>query len=218
MTSMSALAQDAVVFTGLELGKDYRYAYFGSVLPALGSKSGQGFVQRYLFDYITYSYEQTPIQDIDAKVTGVEAALGYQGTHDNGSWGVYLGARYTQTRLSPNDPGNDDLGSQVRAKFQIEGDQALAPDWRISGMASYVLVDNNYWVRLRAQKTLSNGLVAGPELVVQGDSNYRAAKLGAFLGGIKMGAESRLTFRVGASKAENSSVAAYLGLDAYFLF
>lgn len=218
MTSMSVLAQDAVVSTGLELGKDYRYAYLGSVLPVLGSKSGQGFVQRYLLDYITYSYEQTPIQDIDAKVSGVEAALGYQGTHDNGGCGVYLGARYTRTRLRPDDPGNNDRGSRVRAKLQIEGEQALARDWRISGMASYVLVDNNYWVRLRPQKTLSSGLVAGPELVVQGDSNYRAVKLGAFLGGIKMGADSRLTFRVGASKAENSSVAAYLGLDAYFLF
>jgi hypothetical protein len=175
-------------------------------------------VQRYWIDYNSYRYEQTPTQDIDAKVGGVEALLGYQGSDDTSWWGAYFGVRHAHTSLSPDDPNNDSRGGKTRAKIQLEGETALGGDWRLNGIVSHLFGNGDYYLRLRAMDTLHNGLKLGPEVIFQGDSTYRATKLGAVLGGIKVGASSELSFRLGASHFENQSTAAYVAVEAYIPF
>jgi len=202
----------------MELSRDSQYAYLGTVLPLSGQHLGQGFVQRYWLDYVTYRYEKTPQQDIDAKVVGGEAALGYQQSSAGSWWGAYLGARYADTRLSPRDPDNRNEGRQWHAKLQLEGETELGGGWRINGIASHLIGDSSYWARLRLQTVLSNHWHAGPEVIVQGDPYYSAYKVGAFVGNIKLGASSALTIKAGLSKPESDSASLYGGAEFYIPF
>jgi len=213
-----AWALEGVVLAGMEASRNDQYAYLGTVLPLSGKQLGQGFVQRYWLDYVAYEYEKSPLQDIEAKVAGVEAALGYQQSSATGWWGAYLGARYANTRLSPDDPDNDDEGRRWRAKLQLEGETEIGPGWRINGIVSNLVGDANYWARVRLQTTLANQWHAGPEVIVQGDSYYSAYKVGAFLGNIRLGASSALTLKAGMSKPEDDSASLYAGAEFYIPF
>lgn len=218
LAAWPALAQERIALAGVEASRDNQYAYLGAVLPLPGQQLGRGFVQRYWLDYIAYRYEKTPQQGIDAKVAGVEAALGYQQSGVASWWGGYLGARYADTRLSPGDPYNDSEGRRLRAKLQLEGETEVGAGWRINGIVSHLVGDGNYWLRLRAQTTLGNQWHLGPEWVAQGDPNYRAYKMGAFLGNIRLGAGSALTLKAGVSKSDNDSASPYAGAEFYIPF
>jgi hypothetical protein len=218
LLSLSVWAQENVVLTGLEASRDQQYAYLGAVLPLSGSQLGQGWVQRYWLDYNAYRYEKLPLQYIDTQVTAVEAALGYQQSSAHSWWGVYLGARYADTRFEPDDPDNADGGKQWRAKLQLEGETELGAGWRINGIASHLLGDANYWARLRLQTTLANQWHIGPEVIVQGDANYSAYRVGAFLGNIKLGETSALTLKAGVSQSDADPASMYLGAEFYIPF
>lgn len=211
-------AQERVVLTGVEASRDNQYAYLGVVLPLPGNRLGQGVVQRYWLDYIAYRYDKLPQQKIDTRVAGGEAALGYQQSSANSWWGAYLGARYSNTRLSPDDPDNDDRGWRLRAKLQFEGETSLVSGWRVNGIASHLIGDANYWARLRLQTTLKNRWHSGPEVIVLGDSNYSAYKVGAFLGNIKLGESTALMLKAGMSKPENDPASLYAGAEFYIPF
>lgn len=215
MAALPAGAQTGVTLTGLEVGSATHSAYLGTVLPLPGSALGKGWVQRYWLDYTAYRYEKTPEQDIDAKVTGLEAALGLHGGAGADWWGVYLGGRYGHTRLSPDDPANEDRGGNFNLKLQLEGEAALSSAWRINGIASHLVGQSSYWLRLRAQTRLDNQLLLGPELVVQGDPLYHLFKLGVHVGDIKLGREAALTVKAGASKLNSDPVGAYAGVEWY---
>jgi hypothetical protein len=208
-------AQTGIALAGVEAGNDAQYAYLGTVLPLPGQALGQGWAQRYWLDYTGYIYEKGPGQEIDARVGGVEAALGYTGSSAAGWWGVYLGARYGETRLSPEDPGNEESGAQFSGKLQIEGEAALSPTWRINGIANHLIGLSSYWSRLQLQTRLDNQLLVGPELIVQGDNNYSLYKLGVFVGGIKLGRDAALTVKAGASNQDSGSTGAYAGVEWY---
>lgn len=214
----SAWAQEGVILTGVTTSRDNQYAYLGTVLPIFGQHLGQGWVQRYWLDYVAYPYEKLPSLNIDTEVTGVEAALGYQQSSANSWWGAYMGARYANTRLSPVDLGNENRGGKLRLKLQAEGETELGAGWRINGNASHLVGDPNYWVRLRVQTMLKNQWHIGPELIVQGDSNYSAYKVGAFLGNIKIGKSSALMLIAGVRKPENDAASPYAGAEFYIPF
>ena len=213
-----AWAQEHVVLAGAEASRDSRYAYLGVLLPLPGQQLGNGFVQRYWLDYIGYQYDKTQQQEIEAKVTGGEAALGYQQSNASSWWGMYIGARYANTRLSPYDPLNEDRGGRLRAKLQFEGETEIREDWRINGIASHLIGSSNYFARLRLQTNLSNQLRVGPEVIVQGDSNYRAYKVGAFLGNIMFATSTALTLKLGMSKLESAPASLYAGAEFYIPF
>jgi hypothetical protein len=218
LAAWPAVAQDRIALAGFEASPDNQYAYLGTVLPLPGEKLGQGLVQRYWLDYVAYRYEKTPAQLIDAKIAGAEAALGYQHGGAGGWWGTYLGVRFADTRLSPDDPGNQDRGRHWRAKLQLEGETEVAPAWRVNGIVSHLLGDDNYWMRVRVQTTLVSQRFVGPEFIAQGAPNYRAYKIGAFVGNIRVGAGSALTLKAGVSKPQNDSASMYAGAEFYIPF
>jgi hypothetical protein len=212
-----ASAQSGIALAGMEVSRDDQYAYLGAVLPLPGQRIGNGFVQRYWIDYIGYRYQQSALQDIDARVVGGEAALGFQKAQSGSWWGAYLGARYANTRLSPDDPGNEDRGARWRAKLQIEGETRLAGNWRINGILSHQIGNDDYWGRVRLQTTLRNAWHVGPEFVAQGGSNYSAQKLGAYVGNIWLGG-SALTLKAGVNNPEDFSRSMYAGAEFYIPF
>lgn len=218
VSASSLYADDKVVLAGAEVSRDSEYAYLGILLPFPGQRLGSGFVQRYWLDYVTYQYDKTPGQTIEAKIGGGEAAFGYQQSNAKSWWGMYLGARYANTRLSPIDLDNEDRGRKLRAKVQLEGETDLGAGWRINGIASHLIGDANYWARLRLHTELANQLRVGPEVIVQGDSRYNAYKVGVFVGNIKLGSTTALTLKAGMSKSEDTQASLYAGAEFYIPF
>jgi hypothetical protein len=213
-----AWAQERIFLTGVEASRDSQYAYLGAVLPLPGNRLGQGFVQRYWLDYDAYRYEKLPLQYIDTRVVSGEAALGYQQSSASGWWGAYLGARYANMRLSPDDPDNDDRGWRWRAKWQFEGETEVSAGWRANVIVSNLVGDANYWARLRLQTLLRNQWHIGPEVIVQGDPNYSAYKVGAFFGNIKVGESSALTLKAGVSNPADEPASLYVGAEFFIPF
>lgn len=208
----------SVLLSGVEASRDNAYAYLGMVTPLPGNALGKGWVQRYWLDHVAYSYDKTSAVAVDAKVDGFEAALGYQGSDPSGWWAAYAGARYAHTRFSPDDPDNDDRGTRLRAKLQLEGETALSPAWKINAIASHVVGADNYWARLRLQTRLTSGLDVGPEVIMQGARNYSAYRLGAYVGNIGLGKRAALTLKAGFAKPDNDSAAPYAGAELYLPF
>ena len=103
--AVAARADDRLwILTG-EAYKDNYYLGGGLLIPFPRSHLGQGWVQRYWLDTFTYTYEAGP-QQIDSSVWGAEAMLGYQASRPGLSGAVYLGVRYSDAHLSPDDPGS----------------------------------------------------------------------------------------------------------------
>jgi len=146
-TASAAVAQDRLLLAGGEYSDAAYYTYSGLILPGPGPReNGRGFVQRYWIDWFGYQYDGAPGL-VEAEAYGAEAALGYGASSESG-WATFsVGARFTNTDLSPNDPTATARGKQWGAKFQVEGERDLAPSWRAGGIASYTAGQDSYWAR-----------------------------------------------------------------------
>jgi hypothetical protein len=198
------------ILTG-EAYKDNYYFGGGLLIPFPRSHLGQGWVQRYWLDTFTYSYE-AGTQQIDSSVWGAEAMLGYQASRPGLSGALYLGVRYSDAHLSPDDPGSALRGQQWFPKAQVEGEAMLSQTWRANAIAAYTLILDGYWTRFRLLRGLTGTKFLGPELVVQGDPNYSALKLGAVFGGIPL--SSRVSLNVkGGYRWQSGADSPYIGAE-----
>ena len=86
-------------------------------------------------------------------------------------------------------------------------------------IASYSTAYETYFVRGRAGFAIG-ALHAGPEVLFLGNEEYDAYKLGAFLGGIRLGETSSLTLNAGYTESEGSGSGdgAYAGMSLSFQF
>lgn len=216
-----ALADGRLLLAGTELRPEgERYAYLGAIMPLPGDNAlGRGWVQRYWVDAVRYSYEvSNPAlygvdrQRIRGSVTGLEAAVGYM--FQAGDLGVagYAGVRHADTALSPDDPGSRIRGAKLWPKFQLEVNKPLASRWRSENIASYVVGLDGYWLRSRLMHTTHLGHDAGPELVVVGDRDFRALKLGMTYGGIRPTPDLSVSFR-GGIHLQTEATGPYVGVD-----
>ena len=216
-----ALADGRLLLAGTELRPEgERYAYLGAIMPLPGDNAlGRGWVQRYWVDAVRYSYEvSNPAlygvdrQRIRGSVTGLEAAVGYM--FQAGDLGVagYAGVRHADTTLSPDDPGSRIRGAKLWPKFQLEVNKPLASRWRSENIASYVVGLDGYWLRSRLMHTTHLGHDAGPELVLVGDRDFRALKLGMTYGGIRPTPDLSVSFR-GGIHLQTEATGPYVGVD-----
>lgn len=191
--------------------KDDYYFSLGVLIPFSGSNLGNGWVQRYWVDTYSYSYD-TNGQRIDANVYGGEAMVGYQKSAPGLSGAAYVGVRYSNTGLNPDDPGNVGRGDLVRPKAQLEGTAALNPRWRAEGIFSFTFGVNDYWARARLLRDLSGTHYAGGEVISQGDRYYNALKIGAVYGGVQLSEKTFLTVK-GGYRFQSGANSPYVGLE-----
>jgi hypothetical protein len=143
------------ILTGEVYQSDY---YFGAglLIPFWGDNHlGQGWVQRYWLDTFSYTYDANG-RDIDAKVFGAEAMIGYQASRPGLSGAAYFGVRYSNSHLSPDDPAGALRGQQFWPKAQLEGEATLSSSWRANGIISYIMVLDGYWARAPAVRPFRN--------------------------------------------------------------
>jgi hypothetical protein len=172
----AAAADDRYFLAGGEAAPDAYYSYAGVVLPGPMREAGRGLVQRYWLDRFGYEYDGGPGR-VKASAHGAEAALGYSAPTSAGWWGAYIGLRYTDTRLSPDDTGAKARGSQTGVKFQLEGEHEFMPAWRANAIASYTSTQDAHWSRLRLMHRTQPTLSLGVEAVAAGnrESSFRSA-------------------------------------------
>ncbi len=209
-----AQAKESMFLTGAELGdENSNYGFAAVVTPFDGSTLGNGWVQRYWVEGLTYQYEKTPTLDIDAAAYGGEAAVGYQQSFDSGWWAAYAGALYRHTDLSPNDPDNDIEGNAFGLKLQLEGEKELSDAVKTNAIASYTIGTESYWARGRLLFKSFDDLFVGPEAIIHGDEAYRAHQLGVVVTGFKVNDDSELGVKVGARYNEGDKYRPYVGIE-----
>ena len=166
----SAFAQSAgAVFAGGETGRDWS-AYAGAVW-ALEMGGDARWAVRGIASTGGYDYRSSSVE-VESKYGQAEVVLLRQ---TSGAWG-YLnvggGARFTDTDLEPDDPGNGRRGGRWDALIAADGVRRIQ-DWEVGGFATYGVDMEEYFVRGRVTRGVgTNGLRLGVETVVQGDPNY----------------------------------------------
>lgn len=170
-------ADDRLLLAGGEYSDAAYYAYTGVVLPGPGREDGQGFLQRYWLDRFGYEYDGGPGR-VEARAWGAEAALGYGASSAAGWWSAYLGVRYTDTDLTPDDPSAEARGSQVGGKIQLEAERALSAAWRASAIVSYANQQNGYWGRARLMHGQTRARAFGVEFVASGNDEVDSTATG----------------------------------------
>jgi Cellulose biosynthesis protein BcsS len=211
VAAVSVRADDRLwILTGEGYTDNY---YFGGglLIPFPHNHLGQGWVQRYWLDTFTYSYE-AGTQQIDSSVWGAEAMLGYQASRPGASGAAYLGVRYSDAHLSPDDPGAALRGQQWFPKGQVEGETLVGQTWRANAILAYTFILDGYWTRLRVLHSLAGTKRIGPELIVQGDPDYSALKLGVVFGGVPLGSKVFLNVK-GGYRWQSGHDSPYLGAE-----
>jgi hypothetical protein len=204
------------IATGEATTEDY-YFGLGVIIPLPGYMLGHGWVQRYWIDRYTYSY-QSGVGQIDAGVWGAEGMLGYQASKSRLYGAAYIGLRYANTDLSPDDPGNEARGGQLRLRGQLEGTAEFSERWRGEGIAAYTFGLNGYWTRARLLRSLSESRFIGPELILQGDPTYNAQKIGIVYGGIKPFGNGISVNVHGGYRFQSGADAPYVGIELVGMF
>jgi hypothetical protein len=208
---------DGLALGGFDLSKDGNSAYIGTIVPVAGGSLGKGPAVRLWADYNTYSYTSSG-QVIDAKATGVEAALAYQVSAGE-NWGsLSVGPRYSYTRLSPADPGNKESGAQWGVKVQAGGEVAVSPEFFVNAFAAYTTGSEAYWARLRVLYQFGSGLRTGPELIAHGNTVYDARQVGWAVTGIKITSSAELGLKGGVRRTKGESTHPYGGVEFVSLF
>jgi len=212
----AARADDRLFIAGAEYSDVAYYSYAGLILPGPGREQGRGFLQRYWADWFGYEYDGAPGR-VEARAWGGEAALGYGASSASGWWTAWLGLRYTNTDLTPDDPAAEARGSQLGGKVQFDFEQSLSQSWRVSGIASYANRQNGYWGRLRLmhQPTPARGL--GLEVVANGNDEADSTAVGLVLAARPTGSRWSLALKAGY-RFQDEGDGAYGGLELGYGF
>ncbi len=213
-------AREWLGLTGLELAEQGNaYAFAGVVAPLNPSAAlGQGWVQRYWLDWVKYQFD-SEAERVRAKAPGFSASLGYQQSDSTGFWAAYAGAGYRKTTLTPDRQNAEVRGSQSSLQLLAEMDRRLAQDWRFTGAIQFSVGPDSYWSRAKfLNKPASAAYWQGIEIVYQGDSDYRAYKLGLVFDELSVGKGVSANFKVGANKTRGLRAIGYIGIELVGIF
>lgn len=179
LASAPAAAQErTTIFGGVNFGED-EGAYAGLTIAPPGSRIGEGWAVRTSVSGSKYEYQSNGI-GIEGKEVRGEVAVLHQWS---GAWGyadVGLGARYVNTDLSPQDPGNERRGVRWAPTLSVTGQRVMGP-WRVAGFASTGIGDDDYFVRGELTRAVSSQVRFGVEAAADGDPSYERQKVGAVL-------------------------------------
>lgn len=207
---------DVTVFAGGKLDVA-DLAYAGAAVGLPGSRDGRGLALRGAVFTGSYEYDAagTPI---DADFTGAQVELAWRFSSGS-SWGsVGVGYRYTDTDLSPPDPGNRRDGGEGQAIISVDGGHVTGP-WRVDWYGSYGVGLDDYDVQASATHAVgaSNRMRLGLEVGADGDSNYSAYRVGPVLG-VKLDDRSEIQISAGYSDGDERDSQGYVRIGFYRAF
>jgi Cellulose biosynthesis protein BcsS len=201
----------SIALAGAELNPGNTYGYAGVVLP-LPSVLGDGFLQRYWAERLTYSFDSNG-RKIDAEQWGAEVLFGYRKPYSQGWWAAYAGPVYRNIQFSPNIANLSNRGGAFRGKIQFEGEYILSEAWRVNAIASYVTGQHNYWLRGRLLYSTSTRYSVGPEVITLGDNNFQIVQFGWAILAAEVLPKTGVGIKFGVRKAEGQRATGYLGIE-----
>ncbi len=204
-------AEDNLLIGGVQTGPDSSYAFIGGLLPVPGSQLGNGLVQSYRLEGLTYDYTRNN-QAIEAEAWGIAAALAWQQSYTGGWSSVSAGALHRSTDLSPDVPGAGVRGEQTRLNVEFALDQTLTSSMHVNWLGAYTFGVESYWTRIRLPYRLANAMELGPEIVFQGDPDYDARQFGVAYGGLAI-AGFQVGVHGGVRDTEGQDATGYIGLE-----
>lgn len=192
-------------------------AYAGAAVGLPGSTESRGLALRGAVFAGSYEYDAagTPI---DADFTGAQVELAWRYSTGD-TWGsVGVGYRYTDTDLSPADPGNRRDGGQGEAIISVDGGHVSGP-WRVDWYGSYgfQLDDYDALASVTHQIGASGRMRLGLEVGADGDSNYSAYRVGPVLG-VKLDDRSEIQLSAGYSDGDQRDSDGYVRIGFYRSF
>lgn len=213
--STTLKAAESIVLSGYESGHENKYGYLGFINPMPGSTLGNGLVSRVYLDYLEYSYDGG-VGKVDVESPGISISMGRQGKLSSYSYGLHLGASYRNNLLSPKDPSNDNSGPQTSPMISVElmSNPEEKGNKKIFLNASYLPKNQAYWYRGRVLiPTGFYDLYLGPEIMLQGDNNYKKNSYGMILSGFKFQDSFEYNLKAGSSRVENEHPYFYFGVE-----
>lgn len=167
------------VFGGVGLGAD-ELAYAGLTLPLASTGPGGGVALRTMVSRSINDYRSAG-RRIESEQRRGEASLLYQAF---GRWGYVdagLGARYTDTDLTPQDLGNPNRGGRWDPVVSLSGESSPDRPWQTAGYAAYGFKSEDYYARAELTRAVRPSLRLGAEVILDGDPNYDRRRVGAVL-------------------------------------
>lgn len=218
--------ESRLALSGIGGGGDSLFAYMGVIQALDGSINDTGPLVRlwanlYEFDYAT-SIAGRPAR-IDATGFGGTLEAGYQWTWLGiGRIAGYIGVRFRDHVLTPDDPNSDLDSADAGLILGIDGGLNITGNIRLAGSYSYTVGFDEYWLQSRAGYRLPNFRI-GPELVLFGGENYEYQRYGAFISDIVLdfAPDHRLflSIEAGAQRdVDERDITPYGGLHASFFF
>jgi hypothetical protein len=211
VASGPTLAADNLFLTGAESSRLGDYAYAGMLMPLGNSSLGSGWVMRHWVDRVSYNYV-TRGQRVDAVSYGYSPAIGYQAPLGRSHLGLSGALRLGNTRLSPDDPSNDDRGTRARFALEAEITTPLGRSVENQLIVNTQLGNGGYFARERLLVRGFGDLFAGPELIVKGSREHSGWQTGLAVGGISLG-RTKLLLRGGVGGQRNETTEAYAGAE-----
>lgn len=211
VASMQACA-DSVLFGGVALGESNAVGYLGINLPVgKGHVLADGWQQSVSVELVSFDYDSNG-QTIDGRTTGLKYTLGHEFALEPGYLRLSLGGRFNDTRLSPDDPGNRNNGSQVRGLVELQWRSQEESRWRTQAYAEYLIGARRSNVSLFLGRRFGNGLAIGPRFSTSSDPSYGVHGVALTLSGLKWGSADVSVF-IGAQHNESGDTGPSIGLD-----
>lgn len=191
-----ARARDILVLTGGGFAFRSFSQYTGLILPLSSKKDAfsqdgpmlrlwqKSFAFSYTTDLSPQGSKNSRIDAIGGSFTG---ELGYQKKLSNGQIAGYAGLTYRQFNLSPKDPGADLNDNPIGIPLTLDASWSPFDKVSVSSNLSYTVFQKDYWAQLKIGYQPASTYQFGPEIVLQGGSEYTYVRLGAFVSGIKLG-------------------------------
>lgn len=192
-------------------------AYAGAAVGLPGSSENHGLALRGAVFAGSYDYDAvgTPVE---ADFTGGQVELAWRFSSGD-TWGsVGVGYRYTDTDLSPADPGNRRDGGQGQAVVSVDGGH-VSGAWRVDWYGSYGTRLDDYDVQASVTHAVgtSSRMRLGLEVGAEGDSNYSAYRVGPVLG-VKLDDRSEIQIAAGYSDGDERDSQGYVRIGFFRSF
>jgi len=195
-STVSAQTREVLLLAGGGFAFRSFSQYTGAIIPfktGAGGFSQDGPVMRLWQKSFAFSYttDLAPAGRMNTRIDAVGGSItgefGYQKKLAAGRIAGYAGLTYRRFELSPDDPGADLNKNALGIPLTIEGQWSLNDRISLSSNLTYSILHEDYWAQLKLEYQTSSVLKLGPEIVLQGGSEYRYMRLGAFFSGIKLG-------------------------------
>ena len=209
-----SIADPMLLLTGADVSSHSSYDYVGGILQ-LGHSGGEsGVIAKAWFDHLRYDYKAADTK-VYTSSNGVQAAIGYQWLRADGFATASLGIESRDTSSSPLIlPAQNGYNRHlISAVSSISLAQDISKDAVFDGIASYTDKSRDYWSRARILAKTTGSLRWGPELVLQGNPDYSAYRLGVALAGIPVGEKTRLEGNAGYAKTRGVGGGIYMGIS-----